>query len=156
LQGLFGGIEQFAAFAGALDGECRVAANNEALARIVGAGDLGEITFIEQRQLQRAVIVGEGLDLGDPQGGDPVEPGWLQLLGDARLGEVMPRSPTSTTRRKPERCRSLSICTLIVVGSAVSPENTSTAIGQPLSMASIRFIFFATLWIIYCATHREL
>jgi hypothetical protein len=48
-----------------------------------------------------------------------------------RASVIMPRSPTRTTRRKPKRWRSLSIWVLSVLGSAVLPANTSTAIGQP-------------------------
>src|SRR5215831_11414798 len=40
-----------------------------------------------------------------------------------------PRSPTRTTRDKPKRCRSLSICGAKVMGSAVLPSHTSTATG---------------------------
>src|SRR5215471_5765631 len=44
---------------------------------------------------------------------------------------IMPRSPTSTTRDRPKRSLSLSICVANVIGSAVLPSNTSTATGQP-------------------------
>jgi hypothetical protein len=44
---------------------------------------------------------------------------------------IMPRSPTITTRSSRKRCFSFSICVASVIGSAVSPSNTSIAIGQP-------------------------
>jgi hypothetical protein len=43
-----GGIEQFAALARPFLGEQRITADHEALARIVGRGDLGEVTLIIQ------------------------------------------------------------------------------------------------------------
>jgi len=55
--------------------------------RVIGAGDLDQIALVEQRELQRAVILGEHLDVRGAQSGDPVEPGRLQFLGDARLGD---------------------------------------------------------------------
>src|SRR5512132_426527 len=45
--------EQFASLARAFLGQRRVAADDEALARIVRAFDLGQIALVEQRQLQR-------------------------------------------------------------------------------------------------------
>lgn len=86
-QGQLGGVEQFAALAGARLGERRVAADDQALARVIGAGDLDEIALVEQRDLQRAIIGGECLDIGGAQRGDPVEPSRFELLGDARLGD---------------------------------------------------------------------
>jgi hypothetical protein len=48
-----------------------------------------------------------------------------------RASVIMPRSPTSTTRSRPKRCFSFSICGASVVGSPVLPSNTSIATGQP-------------------------
>jgi hypothetical protein len=49
-----GGIEQLASLAGALIGEHRIAAHHQALTRIIGRGDLGEIAHVEQRRLNGA------------------------------------------------------------------------------------------------------
>src|SRR5512134_2467418 len=49
---------------------------------------------------------------------------------------IMPRSPTNTTRFRPKRFLSLSICVASVFGSPVSPAKTSTAPGQPSAAPS--------------------
>src|SRR5215471_9759388 len=77
LQVAFGGLKQFAAFACALGGQRRVAADDQPLAGEIGADDLGQVALVEQRQLQRPVI-GEGLDGGGAQCGNPVEPAGYQ------------------------------------------------------------------------------
>ena len=87
MQGLLGGGEQFVALAPALRGNRRVAADDQALARVIGAGDLGQVTRVEQPDLQGTARGGQRLDLRRAQRGDPVEPGRLQFLGDARLGD---------------------------------------------------------------------
>ncbi|MER9134479.1 hypothetical protein [Mesorhizobium sp. M0768] len=71
-----GSLQQFAALAGALGRQVRVAAHHEALAGIVRALDLGQVAIIEQRQLQRPVLRRQGLDLGRPQSrrSSPVRP----------------------------------------------------------------------------------
>jgi hypothetical protein len=48
-----GGGQQRLALAGPLRREQRVAADNQAFARVVRGRDLGQIALIEQRQLQR-------------------------------------------------------------------------------------------------------
>jgi hypothetical protein len=48
-QGGLGGVEQVEALAGALLGQRRVAADQEALAGRVGRGDLGHFAGVEQR-----------------------------------------------------------------------------------------------------------
>jgi hypothetical protein len=102
----FGGGEQLAALAGTLRGQRRLAANDQALAGVVGAGDLGKVALVKQRQLQRAVLGGEGLDRGRPQRGIQSSPaGASSSL--MRAWVIIPRSPTSTTRRRPKRCRRL-------------------------------------------------
>jgi len=62
-----------------------VAADHEALVRIIGTGDLRHVAVIEQRQLQRPIIGGQCLDRGSAQSGDPVEPGRTQRLSDPRI-----------------------------------------------------------------------
>jgi hypothetical protein len=74
------------ALAPARDGELGVAADDQALARIVIGCDAGEITLIEQRELKDPGI-DQGTDLRGAQGGDPVEPSWLDILLDACLGD---------------------------------------------------------------------
>ena len=51
-----------------------------------------------------------------------------------RAAVSMPRSPTSTTRCKPKRVRSLSTWQATVFGSLVEPSKTSTATGQPAAV----------------------
>src|SRR5215469_16762346 len=70
----------------ALFGEQRIAADHQALARIVGRGDLGEVAFVEQRQLDGARL-DERADRRGPQGGDPVKAGRLDDLLEARRGD---------------------------------------------------------------------
>src|SRR5882724_5134593 len=53
-QRLLGGIEQFAPLARSLLGKQRIAADDQALAGIVGRGDLGEVVLIEQGELDHA------------------------------------------------------------------------------------------------------
>jgi hypothetical protein len=48
----------------------------------------------------------------------------------------MPRSPTSINRCRPKRSRSLRTCAATVLGSAVLPGNTSTAMGHPSALVS--------------------
>jgi hypothetical protein len=56
----------------ALLGEQRIAADHEALARIVGRTDLYEIALVEQRQLEAARL-DEAADRRRPRGGGPVK-----------------------------------------------------------------------------------
>ena len=81
-----GGGQQILALAGALGGELGVAADDQPLAREVGGGDAGHVALVEQRELQGAAVE-QRLDRRGAQGGDPVEPGGLEVLGDARLGD---------------------------------------------------------------------
>jgi hypothetical protein len=98
-----GGGEQILALAGALvglqptgltrGGERAVAADDEPLARELGRGDAGHVAVPglrrgrrKQRHLQRAAAE-QRLDRRGAQGGDPVEPGRFEILGDPRLGD---------------------------------------------------------------------
>src|SRR5258708_26527058 len=83
LEVLPGGIEQFVSLALAFLGKSGVLADDEALARKVRTFDLGEITLIEQRQLQGAAVGGELLDGRRAQRSDPVQPGRLEVAFDA-------------------------------------------------------------------------
>ena len=108
LQVPLGGGEQFASLARAFLGQRRVAADDEALARIVRAFDLGQIALVEQRELQRAAVGRERPDGRRPERGDPVEPGrWSS--SSMRALVIRPRSPTSTTRFNPKRSLILAI-----------------------------------------------
>ena len=53
-----------------------------------------------------------------------------------RAAVSMPRSPTSTTCRKPTRSRSVATWLATVSGSAVEPSKTLTATGQPSAVHS--------------------
>src|SRR6516164_6362237 len=78
--------EQILALASARDGELGVSADDQALAGIVIGSDAGEITLIEQRELEDPRI-DQGTDLRGAQRGDPVEPGWLDILLEASLDD---------------------------------------------------------------------
>src|SRR4029078_9626127 len=67
-------------------GKQRIAADDQALAGIVGRGDLGEVVLIEQGELDHARRDETG-DLWRPQSGDEVEAGWLHRLFDAGLSD---------------------------------------------------------------------
>jgi len=81
-----GGGEQILALARALGGERAVAADDQPLARELGRGDGGHIAVIKQRHLQGATVE-QRLDRRGAQGGNPVEPGRLDILADPRLGD---------------------------------------------------------------------
>src|SRR5215470_19763327 len=88
LQVLLGSIEQLAPLTPAFLSESVVLADDEALAwEQLRAFDLGEIALVEQRQLQGAVFGGKLLDRRGSQRGDPVEPGRLKVVSDARIGD---------------------------------------------------------------------
>ena len=78
--------EQILALASARDGELGVSADDQALAGIVIGSDAGQITLIEQRELEDPRI-DQGTDLRGAQRGDPVEPSWLDILLEACLGD---------------------------------------------------------------------
>ena len=82
----FGGGQQVLAFAGPLFGQGGVAAAHQPFAGIVRGGDLGEVVFVEQGQLQRLGL-NEGFDLRGAQRSDPVQLGGAQLIADARRGD---------------------------------------------------------------------
>jgi hypothetical protein len=84
---LLGGRQQLGAFAGPLFGQQRVLAHHQALAGIVGAGDLGHVAIIEQRGLQRPAVSCELLDRWRPQCRDPIQTGRPQRLLDPRAGQ---------------------------------------------------------------------
>src|SRR5215208_5336031 len=71
-----GGGEQILALEPPGAGEIGVAADDEALARIVVGGDAGEVALVEQRELEGAGVE-QGADLRGAQRSDPVEPGRL-------------------------------------------------------------------------------
>src|SRR5262249_57506946 len=76
-QRLLGGIEQFAPLARSLLGKQRIAADDQALAGIVGRGDLSEAVLIEPANLDHTRRDETG-DLWRTQGGDEVETGRRQ------------------------------------------------------------------------------
>ena len=82
-----GGLGQLAAFARALGGQQRVAAEDEALAGKVRRGDFGQVSLVEKRGLDRP----RGRELLDgvaAQRADPVEPlDVAQFLVDAPAGD---------------------------------------------------------------------
>ena len=84
VQLLLGSVEQFAALARPLLCERRIAADHEALARIVGRGDLGKVALIRQRGLDGAHL-DQAADRR-PTRRDPVEPGRLDGLLKPRRG----------------------------------------------------------------------
>jgi hypothetical protein len=131
-QRVLGGGQQGIALAPPLLGQRRIAADNQALARIVGAADLGQIALVEQRQLQRPAV-GQGADRRRPQRGDPPAGSSSSRM---RALVIRPRSPIRTTWASLKRRFSRSTWTASVFGSLVSPENTSTATGQPSAAQS--------------------
>ena len=85
-----GGLQEFLALARALLGQERVAAHHEPLARILRIVDLGQVTLVEERELQRTAL-DELADCWLAQCGDPLEPlDGAQLLGDALLRQHPP------------------------------------------------------------------
>ena len=86
-QVLLGRLQQLLPLARPLGGQERVLADHQAFARIVGAGDLGHVTLVEQRRLQRPALGGQRLDRRGAQSGDPIQAGRAQRLLDARAGE---------------------------------------------------------------------
>ena len=78
------------ALAGPFGGQEGIAGDDQALTGVVRVGELAEVHLVEERELQRAVILGERLDLGGPQRRQPAEaPHLLQGL-DARRGDHPP------------------------------------------------------------------
>ena len=57
----------------AFGGQGGVAAGDEAFSGVVGVGDLSQVGFVEQAELEGPVVGGQRLDLGGPQCGDPAE-----------------------------------------------------------------------------------
>ena len=90
------GRQQLPALPGALRREHRVPADDEALAREVGAADLDEVALVEQRQLQRALL-DETPDGRCPQGARPVDAAHLAQPLDARGGRASPGRPRART-----------------------------------------------------------
>jgi hypothetical protein len=145
-----GGGQEILPLAAALDRQIGIPADNQPLAGIVGRGDLGHVPLVEQRQLQRPALGRQRLNRRCAQGGDPAAAAGggsvskaarirrparaspAGLRSDAiRALVIIPRSPTRTTRWRPKRRLSLATWAASVLGSPVSPSNTSTAIGQP-------------------------
>src|ERR1700747_3181224 len=69
--------------------EPAVAADDEPLARELGRSDAGHIAVIKQRHLQGAAVE-QCFDCRGAQGGNPVEPGRFDVLGDPLLGDHPP------------------------------------------------------------------
>ena len=88
----FGGGEQLLPLASALDGEARIAADDEPFAGEVVALDFGEVPLVEQGGVHR--FVGDEFpDGGGAQGGDPAQPlDSGEILPDAGGGEHAPIS----------------------------------------------------------------
>src|SRR4051812_14138477 len=105
-QFLLGGVEQRTPLARALVGEQRVPTGDEALAGIVGRGDLGQIALVEERKLNGAGL-GKAADRRCTQGRDEVETGRLDGLLDASLGDHAAIADQHT-RSSLKRCLSLS------------------------------------------------
>jgi hypothetical protein len=55
----------------------------------------------------------------------------MSLSSPIALCEIMPRSPTSTTRSRPKDSLSFATCGISVLVSAVFPSYTNTEIGHP-------------------------
>ena len=110
-------------------GDERVAADDQPLARVVHAGDLGEVLLVKERELQLAVV-DELRDLRRFQRGDrtrrPVRPSSSMLAF-----VTIPRSADQHDRESEKRRRSFSICAGTVASSWRSPSKTSTATGRP-------------------------
>jgi len=94
--------EEFDALAGALGGELRVAADDEALAGKVVRDDLGHVALVEQRELQSAALGRQGLDR---RRAIQSKPAGLRSASMRAL-VIRPRSPTSTMRFSRKRVRS--------------------------------------------------
>jgi hypothetical protein len=82
----FGGGQKVQPLAGALAGEIGIAADDEALARIIGRRDGRDVALIEQRHLQ-GPILDERPDGRRAQRRDPVEAGRSDVGVEARLGD---------------------------------------------------------------------
>src|SRR5260370_18465824 len=126
-----GGAQQILALAGAFLGQQRVAADDEPLAGEIGGGDLGQVAFPglrrgrrEQRELEGAGVE-QSADLRGSPRRDPAEPGGLQLVADAGVGDH-PAVPTGQARDKPKRSLSLSLCADTTIRSPCLPSNTPT------------------------------
>ena len=69
----FGRDQKRLALARAFGRQIAVAAHDQPLARKVGRADFGKIPLVEQRELQRPMVLRQGLDLRRAQAGDPVQ-----------------------------------------------------------------------------------
>ena len=112
---------QILALAGALGGESAVAADDEPLARELGRGDAGHIAVIKQRHLQ-CVAVEQRLDRRG-EGGNPVEPGRFDVLGDPRLGDH------AAVTDQDDMVESEALLNTLV--TAIAPEHPFTLIARP-------------------------
>ena len=78
-------------------GQERVLAGDEALFGVVGVGDLEQVLFVEQAELDGA-LSGQGLDLGSTQCSDEAELGGDDIVPEAGLGEHPPVADDTDVR----------------------------------------------------------
>ena len=83
----FGRDQKRLALAGALSGKIAIAAHDQPFARKVRRADLRQIPLVEQRELQRPMVLRQGLDLRRAQAGDPVQAGRFEILADPGRGD---------------------------------------------------------------------
>jgi hypothetical protein len=102
VQLLLGSVEQFAALARPLLCEQRIAADHEALARIVGRGDLGKVALIRQRELDGAHL-DQAADRRHPQGGIRSSPAGLTVSSSGAAGDRHWLAPPPPPRRSDAR-----------------------------------------------------
>ena len=57
---------------------------------ILGVGELAEVHLVEQRQLERALVIGEGFDLRGPKRCQPAQPAKFSERLDASRGDHPP------------------------------------------------------------------
>ena len=78
----FCGGQQFLAFTAPLHGQGLVAADDQSLAGVIRRDDLRHIAFVEESELQGAVVRRQGLDGRRPERRQPIEFGGRQVLLD--------------------------------------------------------------------------
>ena len=135
LQFLLGRLQQRLAFVRAQLRQIDIAAGHQPLARELRMRELKEIALIEQAELQRTALH-QGADLRALQRRDPGRARRACASSPIALCEIMPRSPTSTRRSRPNCSRSCVTCGIRVLASAVLPSYTEIATGQPARVVS--------------------